>query len=130
MIEQLKIFRKITTMIAKIKRKLARLLGVDVESIQAREQQLMERVENAHSKLNKARDSNKIKTEALRTYAERIDYWKEKATKSGANSDKFRVLQERNEVLKTKLKESRELAKKYASQRDALRTQINNINSK
>jgi chromosome segregation ATPase len=79
------------------KRSVARILGLNVDSVARRERELLDRINVLKARLNDAREMTKAKTEALD------------------------VVNQRVEVLKRQLAEVRATAKHYAAQRDALK---------
>jgi chromosome segregation ATPase len=104
-----------------IRRAVARLLGVDVDSIEAREQVLQGRIEKLRTSLKEAREANERKAGKLKSLNERVDFWKAKAAGRPANPQKIAVLNERIALLKNQLTEARAAAKRYAAQCDALK---------
>ena len=80
-----------------LKRSVARILGLDVDSVARRERELIERINILKARLDDTRKLTKAKAEALD------------------------VVNQRVEVLKRQLAEVRATAKHYAAQRDALK---------
>ena len=114
---------------AGIRQRIAKLLGVDVDSIQARDRLMQSRISELREKLEKSREMNKTKTAKIKEMAERVEFWKRKTAAKSSGGQATDVLNQRISVLKNQLTEVRASAKRYAAQRDALKVKLASQNT-